>query len=92
MDQVPSHREALARTLAAGDSVLYHAGGVTEGGLYDQPVESLHGSLRKASKTRGAFQSEEAALKLIYLAISKVVNQWHTLQNWKPALNYLERT
>lgn len=53
-------------------------------------VESLHRSLRKAIKTRGAFPSEEAALKLIYLAISKVANQWHTVQNWKPALNYLE--
>jgi putative transposase len=53
-------------------------------------VESLHRNLRKAIKTRGAFPSEEAALKLLYLAIVKTTAQWHTVQNWKPALNYLE--
>jgi putative transposase len=53
-------------------------------------VESLHRSLRKAIKTRGSFPSEEAAIKLIYLAIAKAAGEWHTVQNWKPALNYLE--
>ena len=53
-------------------------------------VESLHRQLRQAIKTRGAFPSEEAALKLLYLAIVKTAGQWHTVQNWKPALNYLE--
>ena len=53
-------------------------------------VEALHRSLRKAIKTRGSFPSEEAALKLIYLAITKAASHWHTVQNWKPALNYLE--
>ena len=53
-------------------------------------VESLHRNLRKAIKTRGSFPSEEAALKLLYLAIIKTAAQWHTVQNWKPALNYLE--
>ena len=32
-------------------------------------VESLHMSLRKIIKTRGSFPSEEAALKLLYLAL-----------------------
>jgi putative transposase len=53
-------------------------------------VESLHRSLRKAIKTRGSFPSEEAAIKLIYLAITNAASQWHTVQNWKPALNYLQ--
>jgi putative transposase len=53
-------------------------------------VESLHRSLRKAIKTRGSFPSEEAAMKLIYLAIMKAAGEWHTVQNWKPALNYLD--
>lgn len=53
-------------------------------------VESLHRSLRQAIKTRGSFPSEEAAMKLIYLTIMKAAGQWHTVQNWKPALNYLE--
>jgi len=53
-------------------------------------VESLHMSLRKIIKTRGSFPSEEAALKLLYLALSKVVAKWETVQNWKQMLNYLD--
>jgi putative transposase len=52
-------------------------------------VESLHASLRKVIKTRGSFPSEEAAMKLLYLAIVNAVADWETVQNWKPALNYL---
>ena len=36
-------------------------------------VESLHMNLRKIIKTRGSFPSEEAAFKLLYLALAKVV-------------------
>ena len=53
-------------------------------------VESLHMSLRKIIKTRGSFPSEEAALKLLYLALTKVVARWHTVQNWKQMLNHLD--
>ena len=50
-------------------------------------VESLHMTLRKVIKTRGSFPSEEAALKLLYLALRNVAAKWHTIQNWKEALN-----
>lgn len=53
-------------------------------------VESLHMSLRKIIKTRGSFPSEEAAMKLLYLALSKVTAKWETVQHWKQMLNYLE--
>jgi putative transposase len=53
-------------------------------------VESLHMSLRKIIKTRGSFPSEEAALKLLYLALTKVIAKWDTVQNCKQMLNYLE--
>ena len=55
-------------------------------------VESLHMSLRKIIKTRGSFPSEEAAFKLLYLALTKVVAKWETVQHWKQMLNYLEMT
>ena len=35
-------------------------------------VESLHMSLRKVTKNRGSFPSQEAAIKLIYLALRNV--------------------
>jgi putative transposase len=53
-------------------------------------VESLHMSLRKIIKTRGSFPSEEAALKLIYLALRNVIQKWDTVQGWKQALNHFE--
>ena len=50
-------------------------------------IESLNMSLRKAIKTRGAFPSEEAALKVMYLALRKLEKKWKTVQGWKEALN-----
>jgi len=53
-------------------------------------VEPLHMSLRKSIKTRGSFPAEEAAMKLLYLALIKTVEKWETVQHWKQMLNYLE--
>ena len=53
-------------------------------------VESLHMSLRKIIKTRGAFPSEEEAVKLLYLALRNVIRKWDTVQGWKQALNHFE--
>jgi putative transposase len=53
-------------------------------------VESLHMSLRKIIKTRGSFPSEEAALKLLYLALRNASEKWEALQHWKQALNHFQ--
>lgn len=53
-------------------------------------VESLNMSLRKVIKNRGSFPSEEAAMKLLYLALRNVIAKWDTIQNWKAALNQFE--
>ncbi len=50
-------------------------------------IESLHMTLRKVIKTRGSFPNEEAARKLLYLALRNISKKWHTIQNWKEALN-----
>jgi len=50
-------------------------------------IESLNMSLRKAIKTRGAFPSEEAALKVMYLALRNLARKWNAVQGWKEALN-----
>jgi putative transposase len=49
-------------------------------------VESLHMTLRKVTKNRGSFPSEESAIKLLYLALQNVAKKWHTVQGWKEAL------
>ena len=50
-------------------------------------IESLNMTLRKAIKTRGSFPSEEAAMKLLYLALRNLTQKWTTIQGWKQALN-----
>ena len=50
-------------------------------------VESLNMTLRKVIKTRGSFPCEDAALKLLYLALTKVAVKWSHVQGWKEALN-----
>lgn len=49
-------------------------------------VESLNMSLRKIIKTRGAFPSEDAALKLLFLALRNVIDRWEAVQHWKDAM------
>jgi putative transposase len=49
-------------------------------------IEALNRQLRKAIKTKGHFPNEEAARKLIYLAITNAVPQWTRCRNWTTAL------
>lgn len=52
-------------------------------------VESLNMSLRKIIKTRGSFPSEQAALKLLYMALKNVVIKWqrNAVRDWSGAIN-----
>ena len=49
-------------------------------------VEALHRSLRKIIKTRGSFPNDEAALKLLYLAIKNAGLRWHPAVQWTAAM------
>ena len=50
------------------------------------PVEALNRQLRKAIKTKGSFPTEDAARKLVYLAIQNAVPQWTRARGWTKAL------
>ena len=51
-------------------------------------IESLNSVLRKATKQRKLFPTDESALKVAYLAIQQASKKWTMpIQNWKPALN-----
>jgi putative transposase len=51
-------------------------------------IESMNSSLRKIIKNRGAFPTDEAATKLLYLAIRNIAKKWSKpIRDWKPALN-----
>ena len=51
-------------------------------------IESLNRSLRKAVKARGHFPSDEAATKLLYLAIRNLTAKWKMPpREWTMAMN-----
>ena len=49
-------------------------------------IEALNRQLRKAVKTKGSFPSEDAARKLLFLAIQNAVPQWTKTRGWTKAL------
>jgi len=52
-------------------------------------IESLHMQLRKITKTRGHFPNDEAAAKLLYLAIRNVTAKWErSRHHWIEALTH----
>jgi putative transposase len=53
-------------------------------------IEAMHRQVRKAIKTRGAFPDEQAATKLMYLAILRAQDKWRRVQNWTAALAALK--
>jgi putative transposase len=51
-------------------------------------IESLNMSLRKVTKNRAAFPSDDAAIKLLYLALRNISKKWTMpIKDWKAALS-----
>jgi putative transposase len=51
-------------------------------------IESINAQLRKIIKTRGHFPSDDAATKLIWLALRNITADWgRAAHNWKEAMN-----
>ena len=48
-------------------------------------IEALNRQLRKAVKTKGSFPSEDAARKLLFLAIQNAGPQWTRTRGWTKA-------
>lgn len=53
-------------------------------------IEAMHRHVRKAIKTRGAFPDEQAATKLIWLAITRAETKWRRAYHWTRALAALK--
>jgi len=51
-------------------------------------IESLNSVIRKSVKTRKVFPNDNAAMKVIYLAVDAASKKWSMpIRDWKPALN-----
>jgi putative transposase len=55
-------------------------------------VEGLHRQIRKYTKSKGAFTSEQALLKLVYCAMKHIIRKWSSqpLQNWASIISQLD--
>ena len=55
------------------------------------PIEGFHRQVRKFTKTKGAFTSDNALFKLIYCACQKIKEKWNKpLQNWALTISQLD--
>lgn len=51
-------------------------------------IESLNSVIRQATERRKLFPNDQAAMKVIYLAIEQAAKRWSMpIRDWKPALN-----
>jgi putative transposase len=51
-------------------------------------IESLNSQLRKIIKTRGHFPSDDAASKLLWLALRNITADWtRSVLEWRQAMN-----
>jgi putative transposase len=54
------------------------------------PIEAVHRQLRKITKPKGAFSSDQALLKLMYLIIADISKKWTMpIHNWGMAFSQL---
>jgi putative transposase len=55
-------------------------------------IESLHMQIRKIIKTRGHFPTDDAASKLLYLALRNIAKKWHDKPDkfWRAAFPHLK--
>jgi transposase-like protein len=55
------------------------------------PIEGFHRQVRKYTKTKGAFTSENALFKLVFCAIRQITAKWSMpIQNWSLTLSQLD--
>ena len=48
------------------------------------PIESLNATIKRKTKSKGSFPTEDSAFKVMYLAIQEQQNKWNTssIRNW----------
>jgi hypothetical protein len=75
-EAIPRHRPSLAAGLGACGAAIRVPPAIRKMIYTTNAVESLNPGLRKIIKTRGSFPTDEAALKLLFLAIRNAGLHW----------------
>jgi len=51
-------------------------------------IESLNSTIRKVTKNRNSFPTDEAAIKLVYMALKNIMKKWTMpIRNWSRAIH-----
>ena len=86
----PATSQDLVAQLGASDSGLCLPAGDPEGDLHDQRDRIAAHDTAKGDEERASLPHEEAAMKLLYMALTNVSRKWHTIQSWREALNQFQ--
>ena len=85
--EIPLHRAFLAAGLAGVIPFFAFPPAVRKIIYTTNAIESLNRVIRKTTKTRGSFQTDDAATKLIYLAIRNFDKAGRCVREWVAARN-----
>ena len=86
--EVPHRRGRLAPRLGQGDPFFAFPPAVRKVVYTTNAIESINARLRKIIKSRGHFPSDDAATKLIWLALRNIKAEGgRAAPDWKIAMN-----
>jgi len=86
--EVPHRRGRLAPRLGQGDPFFAFPPAVRKVVYTTNAIESINARLLKIIKSRGHFPSDDAATKLIWLALRNITAEWgRAAPDWKIAMN-----
>ena len=86
--EVPNRGRGVAAGLGAGDPILYVPAAIRRVIYTTNAIESVNARVRKIIKTRGHFPTDDAANKLIWLALRNITQDWgKAAHHWKEAMN-----
>ncbi len=85
---LPDRQCLVAQCLGSRDPVLRISPAIRKIIYTTNSIENINGQLRKIIKTRGHFPGNEAATKLIWLALRDITADWgRAAHDWKAAMN-----
>ena len=86
--EIPHGSGRVATGVEPRDSVFRFPPSIRKVIYTTTAIESVNAQLRKIIKTRGHFPSDEAASKLIWLALRNITADWtRGAHDWKLAMN-----
>lgn len=85
--RLPHHRQIMRSNWAHITPFFEYPPVIRKVNYTTNAIESVNMILRKITKNRGSFPSDDALLKLFYLALNNISKKWTMpIRDWKAAL------